>query len=94
MKDFYHTAYTVFCGAVHTGAHDLQTHLDATTPEKLKEIRYGVSDDDVKTHLITLAELILMAIEPVMDRFRIAPPSILEALREEHMILGKEITEQ
>ena len=94
MKDLYHTAYTVFCGAVHTGAQDLQTHLDATTPDKLKEIRYGVSDEDIQTNLITLAELILMAIEPVMDRFCITPPSNLESLREEHRLLGKEITEQ
>lgn len=78
MTDIYHTAYTVFCCAVHTGAQDLQTHLDATTLEELKEIRYGVSDEGMKPLLITVAELILMAMESVMDRFSIVRSCELE----------------
>ncbi len=94
MKEVYYTAYTVFCGAVHTGAQDLHSHLDAVTPEELKEIRYGVSDEGIDSLLVTLAELILLSMEPVIDRFSIEEPPELESVCEEHKRLGRESTEQ
>ncbi len=94
MKEVYHTAYTVFCGAVHTGAQDLQRHLDAATPEMLKEIRYGVSDEGIDSLLITVAELVLMSMDPVIERFSIETAVELESVRKEHRRLGRESIEQ
>lgn len=66
--------YTVLCDPVHTGVHGLQDHLDAKTPEKIKSILYGLSDDKLDALLGALTSLLLIAIETAASHFSVSLP--------------------
>ena len=89
----YQTAYKVFCSSVHTGAHDLQLHLNSLDPSTLTEIRYGVSDDEIDHMLLVATEMMLHASIAVSERFGIPDAEAMQEIKKKHAELGSDISQ-
>lgn len=94
MLPILHTAYKLFCGTVHTGAQCLEVHLNGESPETVKEIRYGMSDDGIAHALLTATELMLLCVEPLTQRLALPDIPELKTVMEQHQSICKEDTEQ
>lgn len=94
MKDTYLVAYTTLCDTVHSGVQDLQKHLDAHVPEKVKGILYGVSDDALDDLLLTTSELMLAAINGVVHRFSLRLSEEAQYLYQDHITLAQHAINQ
>lgn len=94
MSEVYYTVYTVLCGSVHSGAKDLEMHLESDKPDKVKKILYGVSDDEMDFLLYTAAEMIVFAINAATERFSVESSAEFEELLHEHARLGAKIIER
>ena len=83
--------YTVLCDPVHTGVHGLQDHLDAKTPEKIKSILYGLSDDKLDALLGASTSLLLIAIETAASHFSVSLPLKTQNLFREFEVYAKSL---
>lgn len=94
LEYMHDVVYPVLCDPVHTGVHGLQDHLDAKTPENVKSIRYGLSDDKLDALLGASTSLLLIAIETAASHFSVSLPSKTQTLFREFEAHAKSLKDE
>jgi hypothetical protein len=76
--DLYHSAYSVLSDSVHTNVRDLESLIVENRDAELESIIYGPSDTDIREHLLSGCEYLLLCLRATYSVVEIGSSNVEE----------------